>query len=79
MEGSEASSALTTSFIPSFLAIILSGLSALRALNAFNACSYYTSILAIINMRSNNAADTTNESSIFQYDFIYGLIGPMLL
>ena len=40
IEGIEANSAFTTSLIPSFLEITLSGLNALSALRAFRAYNY---------------------------------------
>jgi hypothetical protein len=66
IEGRDAKRALTTNFMPSFLEIILRGLSALNALSALRAYSCCISISAIMKTRSNMEAVTTKASSMFQ-------------
>jgi hypothetical protein len=66
IEGSDARRALVTSRMPSFLEIILRGLSALNDLRAFRAYRDYMLIPLILVMRSRREAATTKASSKFQ-------------
>ena len=66
IDGNEASNAFTTSLIPSFLEIILSGLSALNALSDFKAYSELVSNPIISMYKSTIDAVTTKASSEFQ-------------
>jgi hypothetical protein len=79
IDGSEARRAFVTSLIPSFLEIILSGLRALKALRAFNACKDCRLTPLILVNRSIRDATTTKASNKFQYDFRYGTTGPKSL
>ena len=66
IDGIDAIKAITTSFIPSFLEITLKGLSALKALSAFNAANCEPSIPIMKNNKSIKEATTTKKSSRFQ-------------
>ena len=71
IDGSELSKAVTISFMPWFLEIILKGRSALKALNAFNDLS--DSELDGDRISSSDA-QTTKKSRMFHSSLKYGLI-----
>ena len=69
--------ALTIIFRFSNLLITLKGLSALRALNAFNAANYEPLPMSI-RMRSSVEMHTTKASTLFHPESRYGLTSPRL-
>jgi hypothetical protein len=79
IEGRDAKRALTTSLIPSFRDIILSGRRARNALKALIADNYYISNPDIAKTKSIRDARTTKASSIFHGELRYGSIGPIRL